>query len=153
MKKRHILLIIAFVFICSTLNAQGNHYPVPKDGTLITNNDSDDQVYLYKTITLADIEIFYKHEFKETNDVNWNKTAGINGFILDDWGNKNWHKITVIDKGKEGIEITIQPDRWTWIIGTLIIRFIGVLIVLSALMIFIYISGYFFRMTSKKADA
>ncbi len=50
------------------------------------------------------------------------------------------------------MEVTVVQDSWTWIIGTLVIRFIGVLIVLSILMIALYISGTIFKIALKKKN-
>ncbi|MBN2038705.1 MAG: hypothetical protein JW864_01605 [Spirochaetes bacterium] len=153
MKKIYFIIFVS-LFICNPLFARGNGFPVPKDGQSIPVSDSDDHAYLYTSISLSDIEVFYQHEFQDDDTINWRKSDD-NGFIIDDWGNRDWHKITVIDNGKDGIQITVQPDKWTWIIGTLVIRFIGVLIVLSILMFFIYVSGSIFKLTAKakKADA
>jgi Na+-transporting methylmalonyl-CoA/oxaloacetate decarboxylase gamma subunit len=44
-------------------------------------------------------------------------------------------------------------DNWTWIIGTLVLRFIGVFVVLLFLRVGMYISGTIISRTVKKLEA
>ena len=59
---------------------------------------------------------------------------------IEDDGSRPWHSIT-ISKGEGQTTITIVKDNWTWIIGTLILRFVGVFTVLLILFIGMKISG------------
>ena len=60
---------------------------------------------------------------------------------IEDDGNLKWHSITISKQDIAGTAIVIVRDNWTWIIGTLILRFVGVFVVLLVLMIGMYFSG------------
>ena len=59
-----------------------------------------------------------------------------------DHGNLPWHSIEIAKLSRGGeIAITIVGDSWSWILGTLVLRFIGVFVVLIVLFIGMSISG------------
>ena len=60
---------------------------------------------------------------------------------IEDDGNLKWHSITISKQDTGGTTIVIVKDNWTWIIGTLILRFVGVFVVLLVLMAGMYFSG------------
>jgi Na+-transporting methylmalonyl-CoA/oxaloacetate decarboxylase gamma subunit len=45
-----------------------------------------------------------------------------------------------------------MKDNWTWIIGTLILRFVGVFVVLLFLLIGMYVSGWIISRSIGKID-
>ena len=82
---------------------------------------------------------FYKKALEKYNDIkfrDWNDST----YIEDD-GNRKWHSITISKDDSNGAVVVIMKDNWTWIIGTLILRFVGVFVVLLFLLIGMYISG------------
>ena len=60
---------------------------------------------------------------------------------IEDDGNLSWHSITISKQDTGGATIVIVKDNWTWIIGTLVLRYIGVFVVLLLLLIGMSISG------------
>ena len=52
-----------------------------------------------------------------------------------------WHSITISKDAKDGTHIAIVKDNWTWIIGTLVLRYIGVFVVLMVLFVGMTVSG------------
>lgn len=60
---------------------------------------------------------------------------------IEDDGNLSWHSITISKQDTEGATIVIVKDNWTWIIGTLVLRYIGVFVVLLLLLVGMSISG------------
>lgn len=60
---------------------------------------------------------------------------------IEDDSNLSWHSITISKQDTGGATIVIVKDNWTWIIGTLILRYVGVFVVLLLLMIGMYVSG------------
>jgi hypothetical protein len=60
---------------------------------------------------------------------------------IEDDGNLKWHSIIISKQDSEGTTIVIVKDNWKWIIGTLILRFVGVFVVLLVLFIGMYFSG------------
>jgi hypothetical protein len=82
---------------------------------------------------------FYKDAFKDEKDIRFRNWKDVT-YIEDD-GARSWHSITISKEYKNGTEIVIMKDSWTWIIGTLILRYIGVFIVLVLLLIGMAFSG------------
>ena len=82
---------------------------------------------------------FYQKALEGYQDIkfrNWKDAT----YIEDD-GNLGWHSITISKQDTDGATIVIVKDNWTWIIGTLILRYIGVFVVLLLLLIGMSISG------------
>jgi hypothetical protein len=75
---------------------------------------------------------FYKEALKNEKDIryrNWTDST----YIEDD-GNRPWHSITISKEPEQGMtDVLIVKDNWTWILGTLLLRFIGVFAVLVIL--------------------
>ncbi len=82
---------------------------------------------------------FYKETLKQQPDIKFRDWKDVT-YIEDD-GKLAWHSITVSKVGAPKTTVVIIKDNWTWIIGTLIIRFFGVFIVLIVLFMALYISG------------
>ena len=53
----------------------------------------------------------------------------------------------------KGTTVTIVKDNWTWIIGTLVLRYIGVFVVLMVLFLGLLISGRIISGVVKKTEA
>lgn len=72
---------------------------------------------------------------------------------IEDDGKLRWHSIT-IDKtpGAQGTKVVIMKDNWTWITGTLILRFVAVFVVLLVLFIAMNISGRIISSAVKKSE-
>jgi hypothetical protein len=95
---------------------------------------------------------FYETAFKDMKDIkfrNWPDAT----YIEDD-SNNPWHSITISKTQEKGMtSIVIVRDNWTWIIGTLILRFIGVFVVLLVLFLGMSIAGYSISRSIKKMEA
>jgi len=82
---------------------------------------------------------FYQKALEGYPDIkfrNWKEATHI-----EDDGNLKWHSITISKQDGEGTTIVIVKDNWTWIIGTLVLRYVGVFVVLLVLLIGMSISG------------
>ena len=95
---------------------------------------------------------YYKEKLEGMEDIkirNWSDQS----YIEDD-SNRPWHSIT-IDKEPEGgkTRVVIMKDNWTWIIGTLILRYIGVFVVLLVLLLGMTLSGKIISSRMEKAEA
>jgi hypothetical protein len=98
-----------------------------------------------------EIVAFYRQALKEYKDIKFRDWK--DATYIEDDGKLPWHSITIAKQYKEGTNILIVKDNWTWIIGTLVLRFIGVFVVLLFLMVGMYISGTIISRTVKKLDA
>lgn len=82
---------------------------------------------------------FYKEALKKEKNIrfrNWKEAI----YIEDD-GALKWHSITIYRDDKAGTKVVILKDNWTWIMGTLFLRYVGVFCVLILLYIALSISG------------
>ncbi|MBC8417974.1 MAG: hypothetical protein H8E10_05210 [Desulfobacterales bacterium] len=78
-----------------------------------------------------EITQFYRDAMKGQSDLKFRDRG--DGLEIEDHGRRAWHKILIAIKENGQIAVTITQDSWTWIMGTLSIRFIGVFMVLLVL--------------------
>ena len=97
------------------------------------------------------IVAFYREALKEHEDIKFRDWK--DATYIEDDGKLAWHSITISKQTKDGANIVIVKDNWTWIIGTLVLRFIGVFVVLLFLMAGMYISGAIISRTVKRLEA
>ncbi|MFO7598964.1 MAG: hypothetical protein R6X27_04045 [Candidatus Desulfacyla sp.] len=71
---------------------------------------------------------FYRDALKDQEDLVY-KDRG-ESLEIEDHGKRAWHKIVIETTEKGELAVTITKDSWTWIMGTLAIRFVGVFVVL-----------------------
>ena len=96
-----------------------------------------------------DVLKFYRQALKGEEDIkyrNWKDAT----YIEDD-GKREWHSIT-ISKGEGPATVVITKDSWTWIMGTLFLRYIGVFVVLLILFLGMYVSGSIISGIIKKIE-
>jgi hypothetical protein len=78
------------------------------------------------------IVAFYKEALKDEKDIRYRDWK--DSTYIEDDGNRPWHSITISKEPEQGMtNVVIVKDNWTWILGTLILRFIGVFAVLVVL--------------------
>jgi len=82
---------------------------------------------------------FYRMALKDSSDMKFRDWP--DATYIEDDGKLLWHSITISKEDRNGTTIIIMKDNWTWIIGTLILRYIGVFVVLIILLIGMSISG------------
>ncbi|MEO0248615.1 MAG: OadG family protein, partial [candidate division WOR-3 bacterium] len=87
----------------------------------------DEIVKFYESLLKKEIDIKFR-DWKEMT------------YIEDD-GARPWHSINIYKGQGANTTIVINKDRWSWIIGTLILRFIGVFVVLIILMFALSFAG------------
>lgn len=84
---------------------------------------------------------FYRKAFEGQKDIKfWDR---VDETYVEDHSNRPWHSVTITKLDKRSTSVVILKDNWTWAIGTLVIRFIGVFAVLSILYLALSISGTF----------
>ena len=94
---------------------------------------------------------FYREALKKHKDIKFRDWK--DATYIEDDGRLPWHPITISKETKDGATIVIVKDNWTWIIGTLILRFIGVFVVLLFLMVGLYIAGTIISRSVKRLEA
>lgn len=146
------ILINFFIFCClfnSQLFADGSfQVPLPPDGKVI-DADKPNRIIKHYSVSMDEIVAFYKTALQDQTEIKWQHKEADKSIKIFDWGNQKWHKITITQENGY-VSVLVNKDSWTWITGTLIIRFIGVFIVLIILMISLYISGSIMSSVDKK---
>jgi hypothetical protein len=105
-----------------------------------------------ETIQKTDTRLeFYRQALKKHKDIKFRDWK--DATYIEDDGKLAWHSITISKQAKDGANIVIVKDNWTWIIGTLVLRFIGVFVVLLFLMVGMYISGTIISRSVRKLEA
>ena len=146
-----MILIFIFCLLCCPFVAGAQDFlgaPVIAGGEKIEKTDSR---FEFKTsLTHDEALAYYKEKLKESKNIkyrNWKDST----YIEDD-GNLKWHSITISKEYEKGTTVVIVKDNWTWIIGTLILRYIGVFVVLMILFAGMSISGKIISRTIGKAQ-
>lgn len=148
MKKAILIITVLSLFIPAySFAGEFLGAPVPQG-----NETSRTKSRLEMTTELSHDAVleFYKSAFEKAEDIkfrNWTEAT----YIEDD-GRLKWHSIT-ISKDQTPTSILIVKDNWTWIIGTLILRYIAVFVVLMVLLIGMTVSGAIISRSVKKAQA
>ena len=97
-----------------------------------------------------EIVAFYREALKKHEDIKFRDWK--DATYIEDDGKLAWHSITISKQAKDGANIVIVKDNWTWIIGTLVLRFIGVFVVLLFLMGGMYLSGAIISRSVKRLE-
>jgi len=150
MKK--IFITAVFFFVSVSCFASADDFlgaPVLPGGVIV--DKTDDRLEMTIDMTHDQALEFYREALSNQQDINfrdWKEAT----YIEDD-GRQAWHSITILKKGTEGTSITIARDSWSWIIGTLVLRFVGVFVVLCVLYLGMSISGNLISRSLAKAKA
>jgi len=140
--KRYLFVVI-FLHTCFFMHpgfSIGDDFlgaPLIPGGKLIQK--SDIRLEMKTDLTHDEVLRYYKEALKGFQDIrirDWKEAT----YIEDD-GNEAWHSITISKDYEGGTKVVISKDSWTWIIGTLILRYVGVFVVLLFLLIGMSLSG------------
>lgn len=151
MKKYMLLSLVLFLIFSSFASAEDFlGAPVVTKGEPILKTEVR---YEFNTsLSHDDVVAFYKEALKDFKDIkfrDWKEDT----YIEDD-GKLPWHSITISKIYKDGrTSVAIVKDNWTWISGTLLLRFIGVFVVLLVLYIGMSVSGRIISSFVKKMEA
>lgn len=151
MKKYFLFLVFVGVFVAPLVEASVNFLgaPVMPGGKVLAS----DEYRLEKEYHLSyDRAVkFYQQELDSFEHVKfWDRDSST---YIEDHSNRPWHSITIEKLDSETIKIVILKDNWTWIIGTLVLRFIAVFVVLLVLYVAMSISGTIISKTVKTERA
>jgi hypothetical protein len=122
--------------------------PVVSGGETITKTDSRLELKIDQSHDA--VVAFYRESLKDFQDIKFRDWP--DATYIEDDGKLLWHSITISKEGQDGTNIVIMKDNWTWIIGTLILRYIGVFVVLIVLLIGMTISGAIISRSVKKIE-
>jgi hypothetical protein len=121
---------------------------MPGGKTLVSKSDRLETIYDMK---YDEVVNFYRKALKSEQYVKfWDRGDAM---YIEEHLDRPWHSITISSTDKGQTTIVILKDNWTWIIGTLMLRFIGTFAVLTALYIALSISGTILSRTIKPSRA
>ena len=144
------LLILLLLFPYSSIGEDFMGVPIVPNSKIIAKNNK----VMEFVVNMSHDQVlkFYKDVFKGYNDIRvreWKDST----YIEDD-GNRKWHSITISKRAVgDEIKVIIKKDSWTWIMGTLILRYIGVFVVLMTLFVALSISGRIISAIVKKMES
>ena len=152
MKKLMFGLLISLFF---PFTSNANDFlgaPVIPQGT--TTQKTDSRLELKTPLSHDEVVSFYREALKDFENIKFREWK--DATYIEDDGKMPWHSITISKRGKGSVDVVIVKDNWTWIIGTLVLRYIGVFMVLMILFIGMSVSGKIIsrsiqRMEAKKA--
>ncbi|MGD9817890.1 MAG: hypothetical protein AB7V04_04230 [Desulfomonilaceae bacterium] len=82
---------------------------------------------------------YYSELFRNLEDLKI-KDRGSQTYI-EDHSNREWHSVSISKLENDKIKIVILKDNWTWILGTLVLRFVAVFAVLIVLYLAMTLTG------------
>ena len=149
MKKTALLFLILLLFPAISNAEDFLGAPVVNQGK--ENLRTDARLEMKTPLSHDEVVLFYKEQLKDLPDIkfrDWKDST----YIEDD-GARPWHSITISKDDKDGATIVIVKDNWTWIIGTLILRYIGVFVVLMIVLLGMVVSGKIITSFVRRAEA
>jgi hypothetical protein len=103
------------------------------------------------SLPYSEMNRFYRDALNGQGDLVFRNRSW--GLEIEDHGKRAWHKIQIAAMGDDGSRVTISRDSWTWIMGTLAIRFVGVFVVLLIVYLGMNASTWIIRRSIKAAEA
>jgi hypothetical protein len=148
--KNYMLLFLAFSLISPSYSGAKDFLgaPVFTQGNITLETDS--RLELATALSHDEVVSFYKEALKKYRDIKYRDWK--NATYIEDDGNLAWHSITISKGAERATTVIIVKDNWTWIIGTLVLRYVGVFVVLLVLFLGMSISGSIISRTIRKAE-
>lgn len=146
-----MLLILVLVLMLPVYSDAEDFLGAPVISQGETLNKTDVRLELKSDLSHDEVVAFYQDALKDFPDIKFRDWP--DATYIEDDGNAQWHSITISKEYKDGTSVVIMKDNWTWIIGTLILRYIGVFVVLIILLIGMTISGAIISRSVKKEKA
>ena len=154
MKKTALLLLILLMFPVAS-NAE-DFLGAPVVSQARENSRTDVRLEMKSSLSHDEVVLFYREQLKGLPDIKFRDWK--DATYIEDDGARPWHSITISKDEKNGATVVILKDNWTWIIGTLVLRYIGVFVVLMIVFVGMVVSGkiisvFVGRTETKKAAA
>jgi len=132
--------VIVFLFLLIPAISWSSDFlglPIPTDSKIILKNKG--RLEFETDMNHDQCLRYYKDVLKDAKDIKIREWKSVT-YIEDD-GKLPWHSITISKNIPHKTLIVIVKDNWTWIMGTLLLRYIGVFVVLIVLYISMSIAG------------
>ncbi len=135
--KRFIIVISFFSFVSISNATEFLGLPIPGGANILQRDEG--RLEFETDMNHNQCVDYYRQFLSKARDIKireWKEAT----YIEDD-GKLPWHSITISRDNYKRTRVIIIKDNWTWIMGTLILRYIGVFVVLIVLYIFMSIAG------------
>ena len=147
---KNILLVLVLCLMLPSYSGAEDFLGAPVIPQRETIIKTDTRLESKTSLSHDDVVAFYKEELKDQPDIKFRDWP--DATYIEDDGNLLWHSITISKADQDGTTIVIMKDSWTWIIGTLILRYIGVFVVLIILFLGMLVSGKVISHLVKKSE-
>jgi hypothetical protein len=151
MKSVILFFAVAFCVIISGSASAETFLGAPVVPGGKTLNKTGARLELKTDLSHDELVAFYKEALKDFKDIKFRQWK--DSTYIEDDGNRPWHSITISKTNNRGESVLIIKDNWTWIIGTLVLRYIGVFVVLMILLLGMSLSGKIISSTVKRMEA
>jgi hypothetical protein len=144
-----VLAALLIIFPASSFGEDFLGVPIIPGGDTVMKTEK--RLEMKAPLSHDDVLRFYKEALRDHSDIkfrDWKEAT----YIEDD-GKLRWHSITISKGSENETTVVIVRDNWTWIIGTLILRYIGVFVVLLFLFLGMSLSGNIISKTVKRSEA
>ena len=149
MKKITLLFLILLMFPVVSNAEDFLGVPVVSQGK--ENLRTDARLEMKTPLSHDEVLSFYREQLKDLPDIKFRDWK--DATYIEDDGARPWHSITISKNDKDGATIIMVKDNWTWIIGTLILRYIGVFVVLMIVLLGMLVSGKIISSFVSRAEA
>jgi hypothetical protein len=148
--KKYMLLLISIFLIFPVFSSAEEFLgaPVIPEGETIQKTDS--RLEIKTSLTHDQVLAYYKEALKGFEDIKFREWK--DATYIEDDGKLRWHSITISKGDEKETTLVIMKDNWTWIIGTLILRYVGVFAVLMVLFLGMSASGGIISRTVRKVE-
>ena len=149
MKKTALLFLILLMFPVVSNAEDFLGAPVVSQGK--ENLRTDARLEMKTPLSHDEVVLFYREQLKDLPNIKFRDWK--DATYIEDDGARPWHSITISKNDKDGATIIMVKDNWTWIIGTLILRYIGVFVVLMIVLLGMLVSGKIISSFVSRAEA
>ncbi len=149
MKKTALLFLILLLFPAISNAEDFLGAPVVSQGK--ENLRTDARLEMKTPLSHDEVVLFYREQLKGLPDIKFRDWK--DATYIEDDGARPWHSITISKDDKDGATIVMVKDNWTWIMGTLILRYIGVFVVLMIVLLGMVVSGKIITSFVRRAEA
>jgi Na+-transporting methylmalonyl-CoA/oxaloacetate decarboxylase gamma subunit len=150
--KKTMFAVVALLTIFTTPLLAEDFLGVPVVPGSEVVDRTEDRVEMKTAMSRDEIVDFYEGLLKDHKDIKTIEREETTQ--ITDYGNLKWHSIAVSKKKLEGkTTVIIKKDSWSWIFGTLVLRYIGVFAVIIMLFICMSITGAVISRSVKRIEA
>ena len=151
MKKIILLtLIVCWIVSLSGWSRADDFLGAPVIPGAVQISKTKERLELNSGKTHDEVLQYYKKALENFKDIKYRDWK--DATYIEDDGNLKWHSITISKDDANGALVVIMKDNWTWIIGTLVLRFFGVFVVLLFLLVGMSVSGAIISRSVKKME-